>query len=257
MIILLSPTKQMDFVSPLPIEIEDDVALFENEALKLNLLLKKFDQVGLAALMKISSDLADQTFERIQDFGSPQAPRRPAGLAYSGTVFQALDPGSFTVDQLEFAQRQLLILSGMYGVLRPLDHIVPYRLEMKTPLVLPGDERLNSFWKPRITEYLKSRLTIDGDESIILNLSSGEYSRVLDQKAFRGRVLNIHFKEKQNGKLRTVGMYAKTARGLMARRIIAQKIINPEALQKGSTGGYRYTSNLSNSTDWIFVRKTS
>ena len=257
MTILLSPTKQMDFVSPIPFETENIGAPFEKEALKLNLILKKFDRIGLATLMKISSDLADQTFERIRDFSSPLAHRRPAVLAYSGTVFLALDPGSFTVDQLEFAQRQLVILSGMYGVLRPLDHIAPYRLEMKTPLVLPEDERLNTFWKPRITEYLKSRLTTDGDESIILNLSSGEYSRVLDQKAFRGRVLNIHFKEKQNGKLRTVGMYAKTARGLMARRIIAQKIINPEALQKGSTGGDRFTSSLSSSTDWVFVRKTS
>jgi cytoplasmic iron level regulating protein YaaA (DUF328/UPF0246 family) len=128
---------------------------------------------------------------------------------------------------------------------------------MKTPLVLPGDERLNSFWKPRISEYLKSRLTIDNDKSMILNLSSGEYSRVLDQKAFSGRLLNIHFKERQNGKLRTVGMYAKTARGLMARRIIVQQIVNPEALQKGSTGGYRFTGTLSTSSDWVFVRKTS
>jgi cytoplasmic iron level regulating protein YaaA (DUF328/UPF0246 family) len=129
---------------------------------------------------------------------------------------------------------------------------------MKSPLALPGGETLTSFWRTRISDYLKMRLEDDSGSPILLNLSSGEYSRILDKAAFRDRVLNFHFKEStggpENGGLRTVGMYAKTARGLMARRILLEKTLDPRSLQKGSTGGYEFSSRRSSDTDWVFIR---
>lgn len=261
MIVLLSPTKQMDFSNPIPASLEEFLSKrggteppFLNEASEINKLLVKLDPEALAALMKTSEKLTEQTVGDIRRFASPSTPVRPAILAYSGTVFQSLDGGALTEDQLNFAQEHLLILSGLYGALHPLDEIRPYRLEMKTVLNLPGGETLASFWKSRVSELIKRQLASDPGSPALLNLSSGEYSRVLDKTAFKSQLLNFHFKEDSGGKLRTVGMYAKTARGLMARRILIEKTDNPETLKKGHTGGYRFDGKISSGNDWFFVR---
>lgn len=264
MIVLLSPTKQMDFHSPLPASIDEiqktsveSEPPFLPEAKKLNELLGQFDTAALASLMKTSEKLTEQTEADIRRFNSPrspEAPERPSILAYSGTVFQALDPRTLTAAQLMFAQRQLILLSGLYGVLHPLSRIRPYRLEMKTALNLTGGESLTSFWKSRVSDYLRIKLNNDSGIPVIVNLSSGEYSKVLDLKVFNENLLNFHFKENNGGILRTVGMYAKTARGLMARRILMEMTDDPETLKKGHTGGYRFDRKISSEKDWVFVR---
>lgn len=261
MILLLSPAKQMDFVTPspaVPNELQNNCPEmeppFSREASDINSLLKQLEPDKLAALMKISPKLTDQTHRDIQTFGTGGTLRRPAVFAYSGTVFQALDPRSLTADQMRFSQRHLIILSGLYGALTPFSGIRPYRLEMKTPLVFPGGETLTSFWKPRISDYLRIRLEEDGGFPLLINLSSGEYSRTLDKEVLKDSILNFHFKERSGGVLRTVGMYAKTARGLMTRRILTEQTEDPRSLQKGSTGGYRFDGGLSSRTDWVFTR---
>lgn len=260
MIVLLSPTKQMDFAGPLPAHLEDSLKSgdteppFLPEAKRLNKLLRKLDSDSLAALMKISPKLTEKTSADIRRFTSPSTPGRPSILAYSGTVFQALDARSLTEDQLRFARDHMLILSGLYGTLRPSDEIRPYRLEMKTALSLADGETLASFWKSRVTGFLKRQLEATPDSPALLNLSSGEYSKVLDKRAFMGQLHNFHFRENSGGNLRTVGMYAKTARGLMARRILTEKTEDPENLKKGSTGGYRFDRKISSDKDWFFVR---
>ncbi len=240
MIILLSPTKQMDFTGITAEPAEMKAAPFEEEAVMLNDLLQKYNREELASLMGISPALADHTYRNIQDFINGASPGKPAIFAYSGTVFKALNPGSFTGPQLQFAQKHLRILSGLYGILTPFSEISPYRLEMKTSLDLLDNISLTSLWRPRVGEYLKA-------EPTILNLASGEYSAVIDKRRFKGGLITFYFKELKGNKLKTV-------RGLMLRRILMDMIVDLRILQQGETGGYRYNKNLSSDTDWVFTR---
>jgi cytoplasmic iron level regulating protein YaaA (DUF328/UPF0246 family) len=248
MLILLSPAKQMDFTGITAEPEEMDTPVFYEESVILNGLLQKYGPEDLVSLMGISRKLADKSFRDIQRFSSGDAPIKPAIFAYSGTVFKALDPETLSAEQILFAHKHLRILSGRYGILSPLTGISPYRLEMKTPLNLPDGRSLTSIWKPLISRYLRN-------ESLILNLASGEYSAVIDRKNLKGQVITIHFREKEGEKLRTVGMYAKTARGLMLRRILKEMITDLRILQEGETAGYRYDGNLSGESDWVFTRE--
>ncbi|MCK5736566.1 MAG: YaaA family protein [Spirochaetaceae bacterium] len=245
--ILLSPTKQMDFSSTFPDVYRIETPPFQKEAIMLNNLLMGYNQEGLSSLMGISKILADQSHISIQRFTSTEIRPKPAVFTYSGTVFKALNPELLSRSQLQFAQDHLRILSGLYGILSPSTGIVPYRLEMKTPLNLPGNKSLTSFWKPRVTEYLKN-------ETVILNLASNEYSRVIDKQKLKGKLITFYFKEQNGDKIRTVGMYAKNARGLMLRRILMEKIVDLRILQQGETGGYRYHESLSTDSNWVFIR---
>ncbi|MCK5735015.1 MAG: YaaA family protein [Spirochaetaceae bacterium] len=245
--ILLSPTKQMDFSGTFPDIYRIETPPFQKEAIMLNNLLMGYNPEELSSLMGISKILADQSHMSIQRFTSAETRPKPAIFTYSGTVFKALNPESLSRSQLRFAQDQLRILSGMYGILCPSTGIAPYRLEMKTPLKLPGNKSLTSFWKPRVTEYLKN-------EAVILNLASHEYSRVIDKQALKGKLITFHFKEQNKDKIRTVGMYAKNARGLMLRWILMEKIVDLRVLQEYEIGGYRYNHSLSTDSDWVFIR---
>lgn len=253
MIVLLSPTKQMDFETALPpvagglsISVPD----FAEEARVLRSRLSTFSKEQLAVLMSISPALAQKTSDDIRNGISGAVTNRPAIFAYSGTVFTALDPRSLNKADLEWAQNHMRILSGLYGMLRPLDEIHPYRLEMKCPLPLDTGESLAAWWKDRITG------NIPVDESIV-SLASAEYIRAVDRKRLGDRLINLSFKERRGGdrgSLRTVGMYAKVARGLMLRRIIREKPVDAEYLKSGETGGYHFSEEHSRPGDWIFIR---
>ena len=221
---------------------------FFEEAELLNGQLKKLTGNELAMLMKISPKIAEQTRRHIHDFSSKSQKRASAFFAYSGTVFQSLDPFSLSANDLQFAEEHVRILSGIYGVLRPNDQISPYRLEMKTPLKNPAGSNLYAFWKGRIYQSLLS-----GDGPII-NLASTEYFKALDYKKIASPVISLQFKERKAGKIQTVGMYSKIARGLMARRIIVEQVSDPLLLQRGDTGGYFFSSELSSEGNWVFVR---
>jgi len=259
MIILISPTKQMDFTSPLPESQNPADSLrprFLQEAQTLNALLRGYDREALASLMKISPALTDRTFREIRAFGEPGAGRRPALYAYSGTVFQALGADSLRAGDLEYARRHLRILSGLYGCLGPLDGVESYRLEMKTALPNPEGANLSHFWKSRIARTLAADEALSDPAAPVLNLASGEYMRAVDRKVLNRRMITFHFKERAGEGLRTVGMYAKTARGRMVRRILEERVSDPRALQAGDTGGYRYDPACSSENDWVFVRDT-
>ncbi len=247
MIILFSPTKQMDYVSPLPPAVQNKTEwtepLFLDQAQSLNDTLGDLGRDELKKLMKTSPALTEQTEKMISSFST--ASRRPAAAAYCGTSFQSLDISSLDESTLRFAQKHLRILSGLYGVLRPLDLIAPYRLEMKTPLILPGTSSLTAFWKPLI------RAELEGEE-FVLNLASAEYIRAVSPP--EGRMVEIQFKEEQGGRLKTVGMYAKKARGLMLREILLGRCDDPVSLRSLTPGGYLYSEELSRPFCWVFVR---
>ncbi|MBI9104030.1 MAG: YaaA family protein [Spirochaetales bacterium] len=264
MLILLSPTKQMDFTSPLSKDwqcvtgkMEKTIPFFNAETLELNKQLALFEKEELEKLMKISPAISERTMREIGTFGRVKQKRKAALAAYSGTVFKHLAPETFSRDDILFAQAHLRILSGMYGVLKPLNEIEAYRLEMKTPLRLDNGKNLTSFWKEKVTEFLSTEEILSSRKIPILNLASNEYMKVIDKNQIHNPIITLTFKELVNGKLRTVGMYAKMARGVMVRKIIKGRIEDPIRLQTGETGGYRFNKEASSETEWIFVREQS
>jgi cytoplasmic iron level regulating protein YaaA (DUF328/UPF0246 family) len=248
MIILFSPTKQMDFESPLSqtfLDMREEWSdpVFRDRALGLNAQLAGMGEEELRGLMKISPSLTDQTLKMITSFSEAQG--RPALAAYSGTSFKALEPSSLDAASLIFAEKHLRILSGMYGLLRPLDRIAPYRLEMKTPLAAGGARSLSAFWKPLVGAALEG-------EAFVLNLASAEYSRTASLP--KGMMTEIQFKEESGGRLKTVGMYAKQARGQMLRLILENRCAEADAVKALSPAGYGFRENLSSDACWVYTR---
>lgn len=257
MTIIISPTKQMNFNIEVaggnsPGTVSDtDHPICEKEAGILNNILKGYSPDELASLMKMSPALAENSYRNIQYFGSSENPKKAALFSYSGTVFQAMGPESFSYDELVFAGKHLRILSGLYGVLKPMDLIEPYRLEMKIALKVPGSAPgLYHWWRDKITDLMK-------EETLIMNLASDEYSKVLDKKQLKGDIISFSFKEENGASLRTVGMFAKKARGVMVKRIIRERVSDPELLKQGETGGYFYRPEYSSSLNWVFVRSSA
>jgi len=254
MLILLSPTKQMDFSGPDYYKDSPAEPFFSSESQVLNNQLKTCNHKDLMDLMKVSSKIAENTYESIQSFSASDGDRKSALSTYSGTVFKSFDISSLSEIDLKFAENHLRILSGMYGILKPADIISPYRLEMKIPLQNPGGENLYHFWKSGITDYLLNEYFLSDQSLPIINLASDEYFKVIDKKKIKNPIISISFKERSDNKVRTVGMYSKVARGLMARRIIVEKMSDPEYLKSGDTGGYFFDRDLSSDRNWIFVR---
>ena len=225
-----------------------ETPFYFQEAAILNNELKKLNRETLIDLMKVSDKIADTTFQHINNFNVPSAKRRSALFAYSGTVYQSLNANSFATDDLLYARKHVRILSGLYGVLNPSDMINPYRLEMKMPLKNPDGDNLYHFWKPRLFESLMK------ENGPIINLASTEYLKAVDKKKLNQQLISFQFKERDGEKVRTVGMYSKVVRGLMARKIITEKITDPFQLQKDEVGGYVYDHKLSTESDWVFAR---
>jgi uncharacterized protein len=252
--ILFSPSKQMNFESaalPENAELMSTTPRFSDKARMLNERLKEFSRQELGRLMKMSGALAEQTYETVRAFDDHSG--KPALFTYSGTSFQALDTSILDKESLSFASDRLSILSGMYGLLCPMDLIAPYRLEMKTALSLKGAKNLTAFWKPLITEELSEKIRKCGDKTVI-NLASGEYSKTIDKNSLNCQVINFHFKDKSSSGYRTVGVYAKTARGKMLQRILSEKILNPDVLKDTPTYDYEFRSDMSDNDNWVFTR---
>ncbi len=225
---------------------------FRKEALMIRDLLADQSPEELSSLMKMSSSLGEKTFRELNEF--PVHPGKPALFTYSGTSFKHLDPATLSREALDFAASRLSILSGLYGILAPFDLIAPYRLEMKTPLSPEGSKSLSAFWKPRITDVLDRTLQVQGS-GILLNLASSEYTAAVNFRNPRFRLVSIHFRDKsKGGSYRTVGMYAKEARGRMLRHILEERVCDPEVLKEESGCGYSYSSSLSDPGNWVFIR---
>jgi len=203
----------------------------------------------------VSDNIAELNVGRYKSFKTPFTTKnaKQALFAFKGDVYGGIDVDSFDEDDLAYAQDHLRILSGLYGCLRPLDLIQPYRLEMKTKLGNPRGDNLYQFWGESITDALNKELKKQ-QEPVLVNLASNEYFKSVKPKQLKGKPLNIYFKETKDGKTRIVAIFAKRARGLMADFIIRNRIENPADLKKFRSEGYRFNNALSDDNHWTFER---
>ena len=249
--LILSPTKTMGAVFK-GIGASKNLALdhpkFEAEAQTLVQAMAPLDQATLKKLFKTSDALTQKTYDMIREFGT--AKETPAMFAFRGDAFKTLDPDSFTHEHVMFAQEHLRIFSGLYGVVCPLDRIKPYRLDFNTPLKI-DNKGLKPFWKKKLISYFETFLKPD---ETLLNLASGEYADVLSSHALKKRMITLQFKEESKGKLKTIPIRSKQARGLFARYIIMNQVKNPLELKNTKIEGYTYKDSLSSNREWFFIR---
>ncbi|MAH84200.1 MAG: peroxide stress protein YaaA [Rhodospirillaceae bacterium TMED8] len=255
MLALISPAKKIDFeadttesVHTLPDFLERSEKLV-NSARKLN-------RTQLASTMKISSKLAELNYKRFQDFSTPfnLSNAKQAALVFNGDTYFGLKATSMTPKNMLYAQNHLRILSGLYGLLRPLDLIQPYRLEMGSKFCPPGDSNLYGFWNSQLTDSVNA-VTAKHKNSTVINLASNEYFKAIKPAQLTGGHITPVFKEIKNGEARTLGLFAKRARGAMARFMITKQIETPEKLKTFNEGGYQFRSDLSENGKWVFTRE--
>jgi cytoplasmic iron level regulating protein YaaA (DUF328/UPF0246 family) len=254
MLITLSPSKGQDFETASlskkyskPADLKDSALLIKE--------LKKINSKQLQELMAVSENIARLNVDRYKSFTMPFTAKnaKQAIFAFKGDVYSGLDLEKFTEDDYAYAQDHLRILSGLYGCLRPLDLIQPYRLEMKTRLKNDRGENLYQFWGDHITKSLNKELKKQ-KEPVLVNLASNEYFKSVKPKQLEGDLLNINFKETKNGKTRVVAIFAKRARGLMADYLIRNKVEKAEDIKKFKLGGYKFNKALSDDMQWTFER---
>lgn len=255
MLIVLSPAKTLDFETPAPLRKHTQPLLLEQSRV-LNTVLRNIDAASLGKLMAISDDLAQLNVERNRQWAPPFALEnaKQALFAFRGDVYGGLDADSLGSADLAWAQQHLRILSGLYGLLRPLDLMQAYRLEMGTRLANPGGKDLYAFWGDSLTRALNQALQSQGDR-LLVNLASQEYFAAVKPKVLEGDIVTPVFKDYKNGSYKIISFFAKKARGQMAAWIIRERLDNPAALQAFSEGGYRYSKSLSEGPALVFTRK--
>jgi cytoplasmic iron level regulating protein YaaA (DUF328/UPF0246 family) len=255
MLLLISPAKTLDFESPLP-KVRPTQPSHLSDATRLVDVLRTRTPEELSKLMHVSAALGALNADRFGAWQTPFTPAnaRPALFAFKGDVYQGLQAGTLGSRDIQWAQRHLRILSGLYGLLRPLDLIQPYRLEMGTRLAFEGFRNLYGFWGARLTEAVNAELVRER-RPVLLNLASQEYFGAIDSRSVAGRIVTPSFKELRNGRYQFLSMFGKRARGLMARHVIERRITTPEALQEFDLDGYRFAPEMSHGDDWVFVRE--
>lgn len=254
MIIIISPAKTLDFSIPGPDDLKS-MPEFSSEASQIAGVLQKHTAMDLVKTMGISPKLAYLNYDRYQNWKlSDEIPEaKQALLAYKGDVYNGLEAQQLSKDELTWAQDHLRILTGLYGILRPLDLIMPYRLEFATKLKVKQYNNLYEYWEKHINRSLASLIQADGS-GVLINLASAEYSKALDLNSYGLRVITPNFKEYRNGDYRFLSMFGKKARGMMARYIIRNRIEDPEQLKLFSDEGYSFNAPLSKNDDWVFTR---
>lgn len=252
MLILLSPAKQLDFSERGQAPTMTRPALMERTK-DLSKTTARLTGPQLADLMGLSDDLANLNRERFKAFDPDSTQGRPAALAFDGEVYRGLNAPAMSAEDLQYAQTRLRILSGLYGVLRPLDAIQPYRLEMGTRLKTPKGANLYEFWGDDIADQLKSDLEGHASKTIV-NLASQEYSKAAKLKSLGFPVISADFKEEKDGQLRALMVYAKKARGMMARWIIENRIEDPVRLKEFDLDGYSFDAAGSTGDTLLFTR---
>ncbi len=252
MLILISPAKTLDFESPVNFSESSEIT-FRKEAAELMQILRKHKPEELSKLMAISTKLAILNFERFRQWSPApnKKQERQAVLAYKGNVYDGLQAGQFSETDFHFAQEHLRILSGLYGVLKPLDSIQPYRLEMGTPLITKKGLGLYKFWTAKITKCLKQQLKAE-QSGIILNLASLEYMKAIAPGKMK--VITPVFQDYHHGRYKIISIYAKHARGAMSRFIIQNKITDIGNICAFQMDGYSYNNKMSTQNHWIFTR---
>ncbi len=250
--IILSPAKSLNFEKKLPIQNFSE-SLFLKESRQVHKVLKQKSPAALSELMDISDKLAELNWQRNQDWKTPFTPEsaRPAVFAFDGDVYTGLDVYSMPIEKLSLLQDRLRILSGLYGLLKPLDLIQAYRLEMGTKLPIGENKNLYEFWKPIIAKALNKELK---KGELFINLASNEYFSAIDTKALKVPIITPEFKDYKDGKLKIISFFAKKARGLMVRYILDTNAETIEDLQGFNYEGYRFDANLSKGNQLVFTR---
>lgn len=258
MLTVLSPAKSLDYTSKLPTRKHSQPRLLDGaEILADQLAAMPPDEIG--QLMSISDDLAGLNSERFREFAPPFEPgrERPAVLAFAGDVYQGMEAKSFGERDFTEAQKTVRILSGLYGLLRPMDLIAPYRLEMGTRLATPAGDSLYAYWRDRVTTLLAEDLEESPGPAVLVNLASTEYFGVVDTKALDAKVISPRFldaPQSDPGELKVISFFAKRARGAMASWLVRERIRSPRRLRDFTGLGYAYDADRSTPTEPTFVR---
>jgi len=251
--IVISPAKSLDFETALPTTKFSEPEFLEASE-RLNKILKKKSPKSLSKLMSISANLGDLNWQRNQDWELPfnNENARPAVFAFNGDVYTGLDAYSIDENKLDALQEQLRILSGLYGILKPLDLMQPYRLEMGTKLAVGVNKNLYDFWKKKLTHSLNEELA---DDELFVNLASNEYFKAIDVKTLKVPVITPQFKDFKDGKLKMISFFAKKARGLMVRYIIDTRAKTIEDIKNFDYEGYRFSEEYTiKNNELVFVR---
>lgn len=243
MLFLLSPAKMLDEHTPAPITSLEEPKLLKDSQVLIDA-LRHYSSAEIQSLMKVSERIAEQNVERFEAYKTPFTTQnaKPAIYLFNGDVYQGLSAYDLPEPQMEFLDKHLAILSGLYGAVRPLDLIAPYRLEMGTPLVTDRGKNLYEFWGDLVTEYLNTRID-ELDAKVVINLASNEYFKVVKTDKLKARVVTPIFKDFSNGEYKTIGVYAKKARGLMTRFVSENNITDLQELKKFNLEGYAYKPN--------------
>lgn len=254
MIVILSPSKTMNFEDQVSAK-EYSNPVFQEEAKTLVQTLQQLKPEEIKQLMDVKDKLAELNYQRFQEFDLSFSPSsgRQALLAYRGDVYAGLDIANYSEQDLQFAQQQVRIISGLYGLVRALDVIQPYRLEMSNQLNNPRGKDLYTFWGHKITDQIQQELK-EHQNQILVNLASNEYFKAIDQNQVKHQLITPLFKEYKDGKYKTIAIYAKKARGMMTDYIIQNKIEDPEGIKGFDYEGYHYNPELSTDRDWVFTR---
>lgn len=255
MLLVVSPAKKLDYEPQTKTDIHTTPDYLKDSA-QLIKRLRDFSSLDISELMNVSTKIAELNFERYakwnKNFTLTNA--KQSVLAFKGDVYLGLDASSFTASDFKFAQKHLRILSGLYGLLRPLDLMKPYRLEMGSKLSTTRGKNLYEFWDKTITNGLNAQLE-NLKSGTLVNLASNEYFKSVKPGYLNANIITPMFKDYKNGEYKMIGVYAKKARGLLSRYIIKNKITNPEDIKLFKDEGYRFNSTLSQDNQWVFTRK--
>ena len=256
MLITISPAKRLDLGEQSLTRTYTKPALLKDSRILIER-LRELSPQDLSRLMGISPRLADENHRRYAAWRTPFTPSnaKQAALMFQGDVYQGLNVASYAEEDFDFAQDHLRILSGLYGVLRPLDLIQPYRLEMGSRLTTDRGRNVYEFWGDKITRNLNKALAAQGDD-VLVNLASNEYFKSVLAERIKGRIVTPVFKEKKDGGLKVIGMFAKKTRGLMSSYIVKNRLSNPEDLKAFDLDGYRFNAGVSSDSEWVFTRRT-
>ena len=257
MLIIVSPAKTLDYETPVKIKVFTQPEYLDDSEELINR-LRQLSSLDISELMKVSIKIADLNFDRYETWSKTfnEENAKQAILAFKGDVYTGLDIESFNSKDFSFAQKHLRILSGLYGLLRPLDLMQPYRLEMGTKLTTDSGKNLYEFWGSIITEGLNTQLKkIQSD--YLINLASNEYFKAAKPKELNAQIITPAFKDYKDGKYKVIGFYAKKARGMLSRYIIKHRLTDPEDIKTFNEEGYSFDKSLSQGNLWVFSRKKS
>jgi len=254
MLLLISPAKTLDFSKTEHSENSQPAFLTDTRTLVKQLKTFKSEEIG--KLMGVSEKIANLNVERYQECKTPFTTEnaKQALLALQGDVYKGMQTEDFDAEDLNYPQETLLILSGLYRVLRPFDLMQPYRLEMRTRLENERGKNLYEFWGEKLTTHI-NKLAKDGNHTTVVNLASNEYFKSVKSRKLEPTLLTINFKEKRKGVYKTVAFNAKRARGMMCRYAIKNRLTQPEALKNFDLAGYTFNPELSKENDWLFTRE--